>query len=573
MIASEFFFNFSSIPQDQLSWFEDFIKLIIDPVSFSIRPKKAPEAWFVRHKRVDDWNRFQQLTPHIEHYSFGDKIKCLLQGYWDEAPKCKCCGNNVLLVDQLPYNPRPFCSRQCSARFEGSKKKSKETSLRKYGVDNYTKTDEFKNDYKSIIQEKYGVDNASQADEIKQKKRDTLMKNYGISYPLQSPVIQEKYKSTIRIKYGVDNIQQNNEIKAKTNATVLERYGVTSMNHIHVSKETLEKIDSYNWMNEQYNEKRLSAATIATLLGDVTYQTVLDRCRRFGFEINYNFSSSSQEYLVLNFLRELLPGVDIKTNVRNVLPSKRELDIYIPDRNFAIEVNGLYWHSFYPPTYHQEKKIEAIECGIDLIMVTDRDIDDPVKFSKIQSVIRARLGLNTQKIMARNTSVEILQANDARKFLDDNHLQGFTSAEFYYSLKYEGTVVMVASFGKPRFDASRFSYELIRLASKSGVSVTGGFKKLLSAFRKTHPESIMSYIDLDYFNGISFQDWTFVKYTSPGYFWTDGTKCLSRYQTQKHKLKGLLGDTFNPELSEAQNMRLAGFNQYYNSGNAVYSLA
>lgn len=44
----------------------------------------------------------------------------------------------------------------------------------------------------------------------------------------------------------------------------------------------------------------------------------------------------------------------------------------------------------------------------------------------------------------------------------------------------------------------------------------------------------------------------------------------SRYQTQKHKLPKLLGNTFDPSLSEADNTIKAGFVKIYDCGNAVY---
>lgn len=59
----------------------------------------------------------------------------------------------------------------------------------------------------------------------------------------------------------------------------------------------------------------------------------------------------------------------------------------------------------------------------------------------------------------------------------------------------------------------------------------------------------------------------------PGYVWFKNKKVFSRYQTQKHKLKDLLGsDNFNENSSESENMRNNGFVKIYDCGNAVYTI-
>ena len=38
-------------------------------------------------------------------------------------------------------------------------------------------------------------------------------------------------------------------------------------------------------------------------------------------------------------------GIDCIPNCRNVLPSGKELDIFIPSKKIAVEFDGLYWHN------------------------------------------------------------------------------------------------------------------------------------------------------------------------------------------------------------------------------------
>ena len=57
---------------------------------------------------------------------------------------------------------------------------------------------------------------------------------------------------------------------------------------------------------------------------------------------------------------------------------------------------------------------------------------------------------------------------------------------------------------------------------------------------------------------------------APNYFYFKSGKKLSRQQAMKHKLQRLLGDVFNPELSELENMILAGWIKCADSGNLKF---
>jgi hypothetical protein len=91
-------------------------------------------------------------------------------------------------------------------------KKSKETMIRKFGVDNISKVDYIKlersdlmfintSKYNKIILNKYGT-NVSKLDWIKNKKKETTLRNYGVENPSQNSEIFEKsQKSGKKIKY------------------------------------------------------------------------------------------------------------------------------------------------------------------------------------------------------------------------------------------------------------------------------------------------------------------------------------------------------------------------------------
>ena len=62
----------------------------------------------------------------------------------------------------------------------------------------------------------------------------------------------------------------------------------------------------------------------------------------------------------------------------------------------------------------------------------------------------------------------------------------------------------------------------------------------------------------------------FIKNNVPSYNWIKDNIILSRFQCQKSKLKEILLEKFNEQLSEAENMLLNGFSKIYDCGNIVF---
>lgn len=114
-----------------------------------------------------------------------------------------------------------------------------------------------------------------------------------------------------------------------------------------------------------------------------------------------NEASSKPEKEVASFIKKHYK-YPIKLNDRKMLGNGKELDIYLPDKNIAIEFNGLYWHSDArgkDSSYHNNKSIILSELGLNLIHIFEhqwlfkKDIVknlllrnlNPTKFKKIKS--------------------------------------------------------------------------------------------------------------------------------------------------------------------------------------------
>jgi hypothetical protein len=104
--------------------------------------------------------------------------------------------------------------------------KSKETSINRYGIYSYAKTDESKIKSIKTNMEKYGFNTSSKSQIVKDKMYQTNLLKYNQKYTFNVPEIKTKIKKTINDKYGVDNVFSNQLIKDKIKDTLIKTYGV-----------------------------------------------------------------------------------------------------------------------------------------------------------------------------------------------------------------------------------------------------------------------------------------------------------------------------------------------------------
>jgi len=286
---------------------------------------------------------------------------------------------------------------------------------------------------------------------------------------------------------------------------------------------------------------------------------------------------SSYEHEIVAWLRSVLPkGTHIQQSRRDLI-SPQELDIYVPSRKVAIEFNGTYWHCherLKDRLYHQKKALKCAELGLQLLHVYEWQWE--AYADKYKSLILAKLGVYGTTVRGRKTSVKPVTSREAKQFLDLYHLQGSCNgASVNIGLFHNNTLSGVMTFGKPRF-STKATWELIRLCYKPGVSVTGGSCKLFKHFDRAHlkpGDTVVSFANLDYSSGGVYETLGFQERTvcAPNYVWILGEKILSRYQTQKHLLRTLLGTKFNAKLSETDNMQITGWKKVFTAGNLRYT--
>ena len=289
------------------------------------------------------------------------------------------------------------------------------------------------------------------------------------------------------------------------------------------------------------------------------------------------FSYAEKE--IVSYIHSIVLREEIIEKDRSVL-GNRELDIYIPSKALAIEYNGLFWHSESngkkSKLYHLDKLERCQSKGIRLITIFEDEWENNRDIVQVR--LQHILNLSTNKIYARQCSIQVVTSKLANAFLNKNHIQGGCSSLVNLGLFDENSIlVAIMTFGKPRLSLGRSvsmpgEYELLRYATSKVV--VGGASKLFTHFIRIHsPVKIFSYSDKRWSTGKMYEKlgFLFKKETKPNYWYFKPGYAIRyhRFGFRKNILNEKL-DIFDPELTEWENMQLNGYDRIWDCGNSKY---
>lgn len=273
--------------------------------------------------------------------------------------------------------------------------------------------------------------------------------------------------------------------------------------------------------------------------------------------------ASAAEEEIYEYIKTLYSGNIIK-NDRIVL-SGRELDLYIPEKDIAIEYDGLYWHNNINNYFKYDL---CRNKSIRLIQITEYEWK--YEKEKIKNFLKSLFCGSFVKIGARKCCVKEISTKEYREFCETNHLQGYAASSIRLGLFFNNELIEVEGFSKARF--GKYEWEFIRECSKNNCLVEGGKSKLLAYFeRKYNPKNIVSYCEKNKFSGKSYLSCGFkLDHESyPGYSYYKNKQKYSRMSFQKKMLKDKLCD-YDSSLTETENMLRNGYFKIFDYGNFVY---
>ena len=530
------------------------------------------------NKNFSRASKYKFLRDFLSNFPGKTSLENLYLFYTSsQIPLCEC--GNPIPFDTYSRPYKSFCSLQCARKSSKTWDKYKETCLKKYGVDSTNKVDEIS------IKRSKSLKKAHEDGSLMEKIKTTNIEKHGLAYPLQREEIKKKIKDTKLEKYGDENY--NNQ--EKTKETCLEKYGVDHAMKLElINKKVVEgrkettKIRMFNklsnlnsvlplfslseYVNIHYSNKYLwKCRACGNIFNDDIYANRLPRCPVCFPPLS---GPSIAEKEVANWIKTL--NIGIEENTRSII-HPLELDIYIPSYDFAIEFDGLYWHSELKnedKNYHLNKTKKCNKKNINLVHIFEDEWIE--KQDIVKSIISSKLNIYQQTIGARKCQLKEINSKEASVFYDINHLQGPSNSKINIGLFYDDELISCLSLSAPRFN-KKYDWEIIRFANKLNTKVIGSFAKLFKHFLSNYEGSIITYSDKRYFDGSIYKrnGFTELKDSSPSYYYTDYKHRYNRIEFQKHKLKDKLKD-FDPTLTEWENMQLNGWDRIWDCGNKVF---
>lgn len=274
------------------------------------------------------------------------------------------------------------------------------------------------------------------------------------------------------------------KIKAGEKISLNYKDFVIKSNNIHNFK--------YNYIKESYKNCSSKVDIICPNHG-VFSQMVYDHLAGHGCPICGKLKSNNENEIYV-FICDLLGENNVIKGDRTVLNGK-EIDIYIPSLKIGIEYNGIYWHSdkfIDNKNYHLDKLNESNSKGIKLIQIFE---DEYINHKEIVlSKIKHILGYDSvnDKIYGRKCNIKEINKDNAKLFLEVNHIQGFAKSSVYLGCFYQDKLIGVMSFLKENVD----KWYLTRFATDNQYICCGVGGKLFNWFIKYYnPKEIKTFAD------------------------------------------------------------------------------
>lgn len=221
-------------------------------------------------------------------------------------------------------------------------------------------------------------------EEINNKRSKSLKETYSKKSDKDKKIALEKYKVTCIEKYGVSSYAKTKEYKelirlnkpdyshrnAIINNKMYEKYKAIC------DEDNLDLIDFKNRFDCTVKCRKCGNIFDIHVLGYLRDETTHNLCRNC-YPIRTEYSNTQPLLLIENKLKER-NNEYIKNERKIIYPY--EIDLYIPDYNIGIEVNGNYWHSEIKgkkdKNYHLNKTIKCENKNIMLIHIFEDETYD-----------------------------------------------------------------------------------------------------------------------------------------------------------------------------------------------------
>lgn len=516
---------------------------------------------------IDDCDIILIVEKYVNrnNLTFADKCEIFLK---KGEIYCKTCGKNIFNND---FNSIKYCSALCSCNNEERNKKISRSKKQKNSQNRSLKLKNEFNllNYNLITSDNYNINIIN--DDINICKSITLLRKlykiYGDRLNKDLYLLSEEFEIP-SITYNDEHIKN---ILVSNTFSKLEFKKLYPAEYKYVFENKFKDIELIQEIKYLYlNNLQNNIPKCALCDEKPTFNEGGNFYNQTCINHRYALSTSKGENEVYDFIKKYY-NKEILRNIRH--SSNLEIDIYLPDIKLCVEYNGLYWHNENnkDKMYHHNK-YDVLSKENNILFIWEDDW--MYKNDIVKSIILNKLNLSN-KIYARKCIIKDVSYNDAKLFLNENHIQGFCTSKIRLGLYYNDELVSLMTFGNKRMilkqNASENNYELLRFCNKKYTSVVGGASKLFEYFKKIyHPSYILSYANCDISNGNIYEilGFSFICHTTPGYYWYKDKK-YHRSNFMKHKLVKM---GYDKNLTEEQIMYSDGYKKIYDTGNLKYEI-
>ena len=240
---------------------------------------------------------------------------------------------------------------------------------------------------------------------------------------------------------------------------------------------------------------------LASELLNISYPDLLIYINKFHLDKYKSYIYSNKELDLSQWLESL--NLSIITHNRDIINPK-EIDVYFPDYNLAIEFNGNYWHSanILGKNYHQKKTFDCLEKGVRLLHIYEFEWDS--KREVIEKYLEYLLDINLIRLEMKDCYIEEINNYDATFFLNKNlPLTRFSVGEKNIAIKKDNEIIALMSFNLMQGSC----WELLSFINNLSYNLERSYSTLLSYFENIYkPDLIRSYCDIGKFWGDTWEE-------------------------------------------------------------------
>ena len=289
------------------------------------------------------------ICDSVKKIRYQDYLKNIKNGGYYSCNKCVNVKNKktrLELYGDENYNNRQKQKETCIKIFGVDSytktvdyiKKTKNAHQIKYDVDYYNQTDEFKNKAKEKCLKKYNKEHYSQTEECIENSKETCLKKYGETHYSKTSICKEQVKITSKYKYGYEYYSSTTECRNRVKLTCLEKYGV-----------------EYPIQNQIIFNKQQASAYKIKKFKELTYQG------------SYELDFLEKYYNIIK--------LEKPKSIKYIYENKEKFyypDFFIPELNLIVEIKNSYLAKK-DELIIEQKRNSVLQNGYNYIMIIEKN--------------------------------------------------------------------------------------------------------------------------------------------------------------------------------------------------------